>query len=248
VPSNFSSKSRKERAARVIVPLLLFQLVLLSVQIQNPDGMIPVRTLLLALQAPIVNVSTSILSGIGDLWKNYVWLTNAQTENERLSEEVRQLKMLNRSSEEIRQENIRLRRLLSMKDSIGYRTVVAQVIARTPGFLSNVLYINRGTDDGIQIDSPVLFEDVIIGRTVLVTGGQSQVQLITNSDASLGVMLEQTRTPGVLSGTGESVLDLNYISNAEEIHTGDRVLSSGLDGIFPRVWWPVKWSACKRAA
>ena len=114
------------------------------------------------------------------------------------------------------------------------KSVGARVVARTPGFLSNVLYINRGSEDGVRIDSPVLSGDGIIGRTVLVAGNQSQVQLITNPDASIGGMMERTRTPGVLSGSGESLLDLNYISNAEQIDVGDIVLSSGLDGIFPK--------------
>jgi len=218
----------------LIVPLLVFHLLLLSVQIQNPAGMTPIKTLFLAMQAPLVNISSNIIGGIRGIWGDYIWLVGARAENEHLNDEVRQLKMLNHSLDEIRQENIRLRSLLFMNEDFGHKTMGARVIARTPGFLSNVLYIDRGTNDGIKIDSPVLSGGGIIGRIFLVTGGQSQVQLITNPDASIGVMMEQTRTPGVLSGTGESLLNLNYISNAEQIHTGDRVLSSGLDGIFPK--------------
>ncbi|MEJ2245142.1 MAG: rod shape-determining protein MreC, partial [Acidobacteriota bacterium] len=61
--------------------------------------------------------------------------------------------------------------------------------------------------------------------------------LITNLDASIGAMLEHDRTPGVLSGTDHSLLDLKYISNTKEIQVGDRVLSSGLDGIFPKEFY-----------
>jgi len=218
----------------VIVPLLVFHLLLLSVQIQNPSGMTPIKTFFLAIQAPLVNISSDITGGISGVLEKYVWLVGARVENEHLNDEVLQLKMLNHSLEEIRQENIRLRRLLSINESFGHKTMGARVIGRTPGFLSNVLYIDRGTNDGIKIDSPVLSGGGIIGRIFLVTGGQSQVQLITNPDASIGVMMERTRTPGVLSGTGESLLDLNYISNAEQIQVGDLVLSSGLDGIFPK--------------
>jgi len=217
----------------VIVPLLVFQFVLLSVQVQNPGGMIPIKTLFFAVQAPIVNSASNIIDGIENIWKHYVWLKDLRTRNEELEYLVRQLEMENRSLEEIKQENIRLRGLLSMKDNFEGETIEARVIARAPTFLSNVLYINRGANDGIKIDSPVFSVDGIIGRTVFVTERQSQVQLITNPDASIGAMLEG-RTPGVLSGTGESLLDLKYISNTVQIQPGDEVLSSGLDGIFPK--------------
>jgi rod shape-determining protein MreC len=234
VPSNLVAKSKKERAVYVIVLLLVFQFVLLSVQVQNPGGMIPIKTLFFAVQAPIVNISSDIMDGIERIWSNYVWLMDVRAENERLNNLVRELEMKNRSLEEIQQENIRLHRLLSMKDNFEGETVEARVIARTPEFLSKVLYINRGANDGLRIDSPVLSGDGIIGRTVFVSERQSQVQLITNPDASIGAMLGKERTPGVLSGTGKSLLDLKYISNTVKIQTGDEVLSSGLDGIFPK--------------
>jgi rod shape-determining protein MreC len=107
-------------------------------------------------------------------------------------------------------------------------------VARTPSFLSNVIYIDRGSKDGVRNDKPVISGDGIVGRTVLVSRYQSQVQLITNPDASVGVILERTRTPGVLKGSGDFLLDLNYIGNSEQVENGDVVVTSGLDGIFPK--------------
>ena len=230
----------------VIIPLLVFQLALLSFQIQNPDGIKPIKMVALAVQAPVVHVSSIITDGVGNLWSNYIWLVGARAENERLRETIRELKRSNSNYGQIEQENARLRELLSMKDSIPYRTVGARVIARTPGFLSNVLLINRGAKDGVRIDSPVISGAGIIGRTVLVLGNQSQVQLITNPDASIGVMVESTRTLGVLSGSGDSLLDLNYISNTEQINPGDVVLSSGFDTIFPKGFTIGKVVDCRK--
>jgi rod shape-determining protein MreC len=232
---NLTAKSKKERAVHVIVPLLVIQFVLLSIQSQNPDGMAPIKTLFFAVQAPIINISSDIIKGIGSIYDNYIGLQDVRDDNEKLKRQVRELEMENRSLEEIRQENIRLRRLLSMKDNIEYETIEARVIARNPEYLlSDVLYINRGANDGLKIDSPVLSGDGIIGRTVFVSERQSQVQLITNPDASIGAMLDEERTLGVLSGTGKSLLDLKYISSTKQIQTGDIVKSSGLDGIFPK--------------
>jgi rod shape-determining protein MreC len=234
VSSELSAKPSKERAVLVTIPLLLLQLIILSLQIEGASGTLLFKTWALTVQAPILAASSAITGGIRHAWTGYVWTVGARAENERLRESVRQLSLLNRSHEQARQENIRLRQLVSLNQSLPYRTLGARVIARTPSFLANVIYIDRGVKDGVKIDAPVLSGDGIVGRIVLASGHQSQVQLITNPDASVGVMLEQARTPGVLRGSGDIPMDLSYVNNTEQVGVGDIVLSSGLDGIFPK--------------
>lgn len=232
--SEMPSKVSKERALLVVIPLLILHLALLSLQIEGPSGTLLFKTWTLAVQAPVISFSSGIARAVRRVWSNYVWMVGARSENQQLQETVRRLSLLNSSYEQERQENARLRRLLSMTDSASYKTVGARVVARTPSFLSNVIYIDRGSKDGVRIDEPVISGDGIVGRTILVSRYQSQVQLLTNPDASVGVMLERTRTPGVLRGSGDFLLDLNYIGNSEQVENGDLVLSSGLDGIFPK--------------
>jgi rod shape-determining protein MreC len=234
VSSDPSPRVNKERAAIIMIPLLVLQLALLSLQIQNHSGVVLFKTWTLTAQAPVVSVSAGITDWVRRSWFNYIWMIGARAQNEQLQETVRRLELLNGSYEQVRQENARLRRMLSLNESISHKTIGARVVARTPSFLSNVIYINRGSADGVSNDAPVLSGEGIIGRTVLVSRYQSQVQLITNPDASIGVMLERTRTPGVLKGSGDNLLGLNYISNAEQVDVGDVILSSGLDGIFPK--------------
>jgi rod shape-determining protein MreC len=234
VSSELSAKPSKERAVLVTIPLLLLQLIILSLQIEGASGTLLFKTWTLTVQAPILAASSAITGGIRHAWTGYVWTVGARAENEKLRESVRQLSLLNRSNEQARQENIRLRQLVLLNQSLPYRTLGARVIARTPSFLANVIYIDRGVKDGVKIDAPVLSGDGIVGRIVLASGHQSQVQLITNPDASVGVMLEQARTPGVLRGSGDIPMDLSYVNNTEQVAVGDIVLSSGLDGIFPK--------------
>ncbi len=218
----------------VLIPLLILQLALLSLQIEGPSGTLLFKTWTLAAQAPVIAVASGITGGFNHVWRGYIWMVGARAENEQLKQAVRQLSLVHSAYEQMKQENIRLRRLVSLNDTVAFQTVGARVVARTPGFLSNVIYINRGSADGVRVDAPVFSGDGIVGRAVIVASHQSQVQLITNPDASVGVMLERTRTPGVLRGSGDLLLDLNYVSNTEQIAVGDMVLSSGLDGIFPK--------------
>jgi rod shape-determining protein MreC len=86
----------------------------------------------------------------------------------------------------------------------------------------------------VRTDAAVISGDGIIGRVVLVTKHQAQVQLITNPDASIGAVLEKTRTPGVLRGTGNLTLEMDYVANTDPVENGEMVLSSGLDRIYPK--------------
>lgn len=234
MPSELTSNVNRERVALVLIPLLILQIVLLSLQIEDPSGTLLIKTWALAAQAPFIAVSSSITSGIQYVWHNYIWLVGARDENEQLRETVRQLSLLNSTYEQAMLENVRLRQLVELSEDMAFKTVTARVVARTPSFLSNVVYIDQGWKDGVKIDAPVISGAGIIGRTIIVSRHQAQVQLITNPGASMGAMLKNSRTAGILSGSGDLLLDLNYISNTEEVAVGDVVLSSGLDGVFPK--------------
>lgn len=232
--SDLSARAHRERALAVTIPLLLLQLVLLSLQIEGSSGTLLFKTWVLAVQAPVLSVTSGITEGIRYVWNGYIWMVGTRAENERLKETVRHLSMLNDSYEQIRQENLRLRRLVAITADIPQPHLGARVVARTPSFLANVIYIDRGSEDGVSVDAPVISGEGIVGRTVLVSRRQSQVQLITNPDASVGVMLDGSRTPGILKGKGDPLLDLDYINNTEPVAVGDLVLSSGLDGVYPK--------------
>lgn len=230
----FAPQEREGRSVVVLIPLLLLHLALISLQVEDPAGVLLFKRWVLLASSPFFNASSAVSHGISSTWRNYVWLHGARQENERLQENVRRLSLRDSALSQIKDENARLHRLLSLNDSLELRSIGAHVVGRTPGFLSNLLVIDRGSQDGVRIDSAVISAEGVVGRTVLVSPHHSQVQLISNPDASIGVMLETTRSPGILKGTGSGVLDLHYLSNTERVEPGDKVLSSGLDGIYPK--------------
>jgi rod shape-determining protein MreC len=235
VSSDLSSPvGHKERVVWALIPLLLLQLALLSIQIENLSGTTLLKSWVLKAQAPVITVCSATTHSIRNVWYGYIWLVGARAENEQLRRHANQLSLLNRTYEQALQENDRLRQLISMGDRQSFRTIGARVTARAPNFLANNIYIDKGSIDGVFIDSPVFSGTGIIGRVIHVSKHQSQAQLITNPDASIGVMLEQSHTPGVLKGRGDFQLELNYIGNAQQVAVGEIVVSSGLDKIFPK--------------
>ena len=218
----------------VVAALLLLHLTLISVQVEDPSGTLLLKRWILTVGAPILSGTASLSRGASSLWHDYVWLRGAREENERLQETVHRISLLNSSLEQMREENVRLQKLLGFEEIVPYQTVGARVVGRAPNFLAGTLYLDRGSRDGVRSDLPVVSAFGIVGRTVLVTPHGCQVQLLTNADASTGVMVERTRSPGVARGTENLLLDLNYINNTEEVNAGDVVVTSGLDGIYPK--------------
>ncbi len=230
----FASNEREGRSLVVLIPLLVLHLGLISLQVEDPAGVLLFNRWVLAASSPFFNASSAVSRGLGSAWRNYVWLHGARQENQRLQQTVQQLTLRDAALAQVKGENARLQRLLSFNETHGLQSIGARIVGRTPSFLSNVLVIDRGFDDGVRVDSAVISGEGVVGRTVLVSRHDSQVQLISNPDSSIGVMLESTRSPGILKGTGTETLDLHYLSNSERIVPGDRVLSSGLDGIYPK--------------
>ena len=227
-------KVKEGRAVFVLIPLLLLNLTLLSLQIEESRGTTLLKKWILVASTPFFDISSTVSRVVQEAWMSYIWLHGARHENEQLKATVRDLSLRERALVEAQQENLRLRRLLNLKDSYAIQGVGAHVVGRVPIYLSNVAYVDRGIESGIRADQPVLADVGIVGRIVLVSWNHSQVQLMTNPDASVGVMVERTRSPGVLRGTGNPLLELQYIGNTEQINVGDMVVTSGLDGVYPK--------------
>jgi rod shape-determining protein MreC len=227
--------SRHEgRLLYVVVALLLMHLTLISVQVEDPAGTLLFKKWVMMASAPALTGASRVTHGIDRLWAGYVWLVGTHAENERLKESVRQLALANSSLAQAEEENLRLRRLLGFRDGAEFRTLGARVVGRIPHYLSNILYLDRGSSDGVSGSLPVVTHAGVIGRTLLVTPSSAQVQLLTNADASIGVLIERTRVPGVVRGTENLLLELNYVANTEDVVEGDVLLTSGLDGIYPK--------------
>ena len=105
------------------------------------------------------------------------------------------------------------------------------VYLRQTSWLSTlVLYVGG---ERVAIDQPVVTAGGLVGRVILVSGPYARVQLITDPAAGIGVMLERTRRQGVAQGAGEALLALDYVPLSADVQVGDRVVTAGIDGVYP---------------
>ncbi|MEW6350006.1 MAG: rod shape-determining protein MreC [Thermodesulfobacteriota bacterium] len=174
-----------------------------------------------------------VQSSVGGAWKDYVALRGVKTENDRLRREISDLKREKAFLENTEKENQRLKKLLEFKAQREFPTVAAQVIGEDSVGWYRTLLLNRGTDDHVQARMPVTVAEGVVGRVVKVSGGMSQVMLITDPDLSVDCRIVRTRDRGILTGSLAEGCVVRYLDLRSQVLAGDEVVTSGLDGVFP---------------
>jgi rod shape-determining protein MreC len=166
--------------------------------------------------------------------EGYVFLTEVEKENETLKKELGALRFENARLVEIEAENKRLKALLNVKEETKVEVVAANVIAWDPSYLSQILTINRGTRHGVNNGMTVLAVDgSIVGRVVRSGPRTSRVLLLLDAASGVDALIQRNRARGVLEGKGSDSVALRYVVKTDEVQKGDRVISSGLDGLYP---------------
>ena len=176
-----------------------------------------------------------ILTGaIVSAWQNYIELVGVRKENERLRNEIRKLRQEKFHLWEAELQNDRLKKLLGLKGNSTYDVVSANVIAGSPSILrSQVVIIDKGRENGISQGMPVATYEGIVGRILLVGEKSSEVILITDDISAVDAYIHRTRARGIVKGTGDGCM-MEYLEKKADVSVGDKVISSGKDGFFPK--------------
>ncbi|HET8823800.1 MAG TPA: rod shape-determining protein MreC, partial [Terriglobales bacterium] len=198
------------------------------------ESMSLVRLWIVEVFVPAEKAFNSIGSGISSVWHNYIDLRHVRAENQDLQEQVDRLRLEQVSLAEDAGQARRLQALLAFKEKFISQTVAAQVIGTSGSEHSHLLYIDKGSGDGIRPDMAVITPKGIVGKIAKVFPGTSQVLEINDATAGAGVMLERTRLRGVLRGTPSGIPEILHVMADEKIEPGDAVVSSGGDQIYPR--------------
>ena len=100
-------------------------------------------------------------------------------------------------------------------------------------FIGNVR-INRGTNHKVQKNSSVMTDAGVIGHVIHSSSNSSKVLLITDSRSAVDSLFQETRESGITVGTGENICEMKFVPISAKVNLGDKVLSSGLGGVFPK--------------
>jgi rod shape-determining protein MreC len=225
------------RNVSILAAAIFLQIVGLAVQVkrssQNQSTRL-IRVWSVAAITPIEKNIVRLQGGVSDIWHNYMYLRGVRQQNRELQDQIQQLQLeqvrLRQDAEQAR----RLQALLGFKEQFIDKTIAAQVIGSSGSEQSRLVYLDKGSADGISQDMAVISAQGVVGKVMQVFRHTAQVLLVDDQNSGVGTILEQSRLQGVLKGraTGELVLD--KIMAEEEVKAGDRVLTSGGDQIFPK--------------
>ena len=214
--------------------LLLASLLLLSVSIRSQPRRDPIGRVVLDALAPFQAVSSWIGRSIGRTWTGYVDLVDARRDNQHLQDQVAALQGELVRLGELERENARLAELLSFRARIGGAVYGARVIARDPGPLSMTLTLDRGERDHVRRGMAVLAPQGVVGQIAEASYAAARVVLLTDHNSGIDAIVQRSRARGIVQGGTDGSCYMNYLSRDADIAVGDRVLTSGLDGIFPK--------------
>jgi rod shape-determining protein MreC len=170
----------------------------------------------------------------GGLAERYLLLIDAQDENKQLRSRLTSLGSLHMQIEELQATNRRLREILEMKEEQYAAGIVATVTAYNPSRWVEGVTVNRGSSDGVKEGMAVVNEAGVVGQVVATSSGTARVLLVIDRVAGVDALVQSSRSRGVVRGRGEDECELEYIVASEQLEVGQRVITSGLDGVYPK--------------
>lgn len=173
------------------------------------------------------SATETVGEAVGDATASPETLNQLQAQNEELAALVMQL-------EEYRLENERLTELLNLADAYSLESTAAHILSTSIDSWNQTITIDKGTNDGLAVGMPVMSPNGLIGQIESIGPLTAEVRLLTDANSGVAVFLQANRSEGVLSGSYERLLYLNYISLDVEVVPGDVVVTSGAGGVYPK--------------
>ena len=183
--------------------------------------------------APILEAFSQPAATVSAYIQNIQDLSNIRSENERLKQDNIGLLQWQTVARKLQADNTALRQLLSVVKDNDKKYITARVIAGSGGVLSNMLIVNAGKNDGVYKGQIVIDARGVIGRVSHVSNRSSRVQLLTDINSRVPVLIENNRTRAILTGKNTNLANLIHLPQGAKIWPGDRIITSGHGGAFP---------------
>ncbi|PYQ97581.1 MAG: rod shape-determining protein MreC [Acidobacteria bacterium] len=224
----------RQRSGYLFLAVMLGLVLLISAQVNSRSGVPVLESLTSGIFSEVQRVLSGGVSGVRRLWSGYVGLRNLRAENEELKRQLAAAEIASQEQRALADRARGLEKMLELRDRVNLRTTAAEIIgaAAMPDF--RTLTIDKGTRDGLGPDMAVIAPAGVVGRLVAPSARSAKVQLLIDRNAAAGAIVERTRAQGVVVGGGNERLQMQYVSEASDIAVGDVVVTSGIDGIYPK--------------
>jgi rod shape-determining protein MreC len=225
---------RRNRVVLTSGLLLLISVLLFSAGARTQRRVDPFGGVILDGMRPLQRVTATAIEAVAGAWRTYVALVGVNQENQRLRHRIVELEQQAVRLSEVEQTDKRLEALLNLRSSLDGDLQAAQIIGRDPLPWFSTMIINKGEADGVHKNGAVLSPLGVVGQ-IMTTGAHSaRVLLITDHNSGVDAVVQRSRARGIVEGMLDGGCVMKYLNRGEDVEVGDRVVTSGLDGIFPK--------------
>jgi rod shape-determining protein MreC len=224
----------RQRTGYLFLAVMIGHVILISAQVNTRRGVPVLQVVTFGLFAEVQRGTSTLVSTMRDGWTNYVSLKDVRAENEVLKQQLAEAQIQLQEQRALADRSRGLLATLELRDRSNLKSTAAEVIGASTSTDFKTLTIDKGSGDGIGADMAVIAPAGVVGRVVVPSARAAKVQLLIDSDAAAGVAIERSRSQGVVVGSGEDLLRMDYVSEVADIVVGDLVVTSGIDGIYPK--------------
>ena len=224
----------RQRPGVLLGAAILMHVVLISAQVNTASGLPVLQVVTFGSFAEVQRGTMAMVGGVRNLWSGYVALKDAHRENDALKHELQILQVRLQEERAQAQRTDSLRQLLELRERADLDTTAAEVIAAAASPDFRTVTIDKGTGEGLKTDMAVISPAGVVGRVILPSGRAAKVQLLIDRNAAAGALIERTRVQGVVEGFGDGSLRMEYVPGTADVKPGDLVVTSGIDGIYPK--------------
>jgi rod shape-determining protein MreC len=217
-----------------LIVLISVNIIILSVNTKQAHPSYGLGQVALSLLGPFQEVVTYSVRFFKGIWAHYFNLVSSSIENAELRERLNQALEDRNLYKETLLANIRYRNLLNFKQYMAKPVLAAEVIGRDPSSWSKTIVVNKGRDDDVYKGAPVVVPEGIVGLVVEVASKYAKVLLIIDQNSAVDGLVQRTRSRGVIQGDPSGECNFKYVLRKHNVIMGDTVVSSGLDGVFPK--------------
>jgi rod shape-determining protein MreC len=224
----------KQRPGIVLGVAVVLHVAIISTQVNTASGMPVLRAVTFGAFAELQRIVSGAVTGVQDVWNGYVALRGVKDENAALRQELQDLQIRLQEERALAQRTEDLRQLLELRQRAELETTAAEIIAGGASPEFRTVTIDKGTGDRLDSDMAVLSPSGVVGRVILPSLRASKVQLLIDRNAAVGATVERSRAQGVVVGVGTEELRMDYVPGTADVKAGDLVVTSGIDGIYPK--------------
>ena len=224
----------RQRTAVLFIAVMLGHILLISAQVNSKSGVPILEAVTFGAFSEVQRAASSLTGGAHNAWTGYVNLRGVRAENQQLKEQLAALQVQIQQERAAAQRAHQLEELFGFQQQLKVKTLAAEVIGAGASLDFRTATINKGSSDGLKTNMPVIAPTGLVGRIVTLAPRAAKIQLLVDRNFGAGALVERSRAQGVVLGSGEDLLKMEYVADVADVKQGDTIVTAGVDGLYPK--------------